>query len=112
LIARKIKTNSNTLHKTYNQNTFDPRDGELIKAVDHSAAFVEAYSSLQNGVDNNYLQEAVSYLYNKYKDENSNFSVIDFGAIYREFEKNHLVEFKVNSPLHKTFLLAEQTSGN
>lgn len=44
----------------YNEDVFDPKDGQLIKACDTLAAFIEAYSSIHNGVGSPHLYEAMA----------------------------------------------------
>ncbi|MBU2251788.1 MAG: HD domain-containing protein [Candidatus Omnitrophica bacterium] len=59
------------------------RDGEMIKAVDELAAFLEAYLSLENGMQNQDLKTARKNLPAKYKSKV--IAGVDFGKIYREF---------------------------
>lgn len=47
------------LQEQCNIDTLDPKDGQLIKVCDHLAAFMEAHSSIQNGVSSQHLREAV-----------------------------------------------------
>lgn len=58
------------------------RDGELIKSVDDLSAFLEAYLSLKNGIQNEDLENAVQTLIEKYKSKVV--SGVDFGKIYFE----------------------------
>ncbi len=48
------------LSENYNSDAFDPKDGQLIKACDTLAAFIEAYSSIHNGIGSPHLYEAVA----------------------------------------------------
>ena len=59
------------------------RDGELIKATDDLAAFIEAYLSLENGIRNQDLMDAKSSVVEKYKSKV--ISGINFGEIYADF---------------------------
>jgi len=52
-------TTSDTITASYNQDRYNPVDGELVKAADDLAAFMEAYLALQNGISNSQLQTAV-----------------------------------------------------
>ncbi len=45
------KTNSDTISRIYNQDAFDPIDGEMIRACDHLSAFLEAVLSIKNGIE-------------------------------------------------------------
>ncbi|XPV76829.1 MAG: HD domain-containing protein [Desulfovibrio sp.] len=38
------------LSTAYNSNASDPKDGDLLKAADNLAAFIEAYTALKNGI--------------------------------------------------------------
>lgn len=51
----------------YNDDSFNPYDGYLLKAADDFAAFLEAWSSIQYGVKSRELEEAISGLKLKYK---------------------------------------------
>ena len=47
------------LHEHCNQDGLDPKDGELLKMCDELAAFLEAYTSIRNGVASPELEEAM-----------------------------------------------------
>lgn len=47
------------LHEDCNQDGLDPKDGELLKMCDELAAFLEAYTSIRNGVVSPELEEAM-----------------------------------------------------
>ncbi len=59
------------------------RDGELIKAIDQLAAFIEAYLSLKNGVQSQALENAIANVREEY--QSKVICDIDFGRIYRDF---------------------------
>ena len=48
------------LNERYNEDRYDPKDGQLVKACDSLAAFIEAYSSIHNGIGSPHLYEAVA----------------------------------------------------
>lgn len=50
------------LHTQFNDNMHSPKDGRLIKDCDMLAAFLEAHSSIRNGVSSPHLQEAMARL--------------------------------------------------
>ncbi|MGZ4928074.1 MAG: HD domain-containing protein, partial [Halobacteriota archaeon] len=52
-------TTSDAITATYNHDQYNPVDGELVKAADDLAAFMEAYLALQNGISNAQLRTAV-----------------------------------------------------
>ena len=53
------KVDFDKLHEVYNQDGLDPKDGELLKMCDELAAFLEAYTSIRNGVASPELEEAM-----------------------------------------------------
>lgn len=72
--------------KMFTENEFtnlESRDGELIKAIDDLAAFIEAYLSLENGVQSHDLLNAKLSLKQKY--QTRIVAGVDFGRIYKEF---------------------------
>ncbi|MGZ4909471.1 MAG: HD domain-containing protein, partial [Halobacteriota archaeon] len=77
------KTTSETISASYNQELYNPVDGELIKAADDLAAFMEAHLALQNGISNVQLRTAVKEkaLFYRHK----TVAGIDFGKVYRRF---------------------------
>ena len=81
-----VEKPSNEIQESYNEDRFDPRDGELILAVDHLAAYIEAYSAIENGVKNPNLEQAKIQLRNKYKGKKSKIAGIDFATIYADFK--------------------------
>jgi len=82
--GNRMKVSSEDLGDKYNADKFNPRDGALIKAVDDLAAFIEAYTAIQNGAANQELHRAI--LSNKDKYEGTNISGINFGEIYADFD--------------------------
>lgn len=54
------------LHNRYNEDRFDPKDGELLKVCDSLAAFLEAYTALRNGIASDHLQQGLWRIRNKY----------------------------------------------
>ena len=62
---------------------FDPRDGELVRAADHVAAFMEAYLAVKNGIKNQELICAVSHIKQKYK--NISLGGISLNALFADF---------------------------
>lgn len=60
------------------------RDGELIKGIDQLAAFIEAYLSLENGIQSEALEGAMVKFRKEY--QSKIISGIDFGLIYKDFD--------------------------
>jgi putative hydrolase of HD superfamily len=73
------------LNKNYNRNKFSPIDGELIKACDKLAAFVEANLSIEYGIKSKFLIEGRENIYGSYKGKK--ISGTDFGRIFDYFYK-------------------------
>jgi putative hydrolases of HD superfamily len=79
--------------KTYTEEEFSQlkskqgetiRDGNLVKACDELAAFIEVYLSLQNGVSNRDLKKAKQDIIERY--QSKIISGINFGDIYKDFK--------------------------
>lgn len=79
-----IRINSNEIHKKYNRDEYDPKDGELVKAMDDLSAFVEAFLAKRNGVSNERLDEAIVSLKREYKDKY--IGDVSLGEIYADFD--------------------------
>lgn len=78
------KVRSQEINDKYNENKFNPRDGELIKAADDLAAFVEAYVAILNGSPSKYFEEAKSSVIRRYS--GVNIAGVNLGEIYADFE--------------------------
>jgi 5'-deoxynucleotidase YfbR-like HD superfamily hydrolase/competence protein ComGF len=76
-------TTSDAITASYNHDQYNPVDGELVKAADDLAAFMEAYLALQNGISNAQLRTAVreKSLFYRHK----TIAGIDFGKVYKGF---------------------------
>lgn len=84
--GKRLKKSSDEIQNNYNEDKFDPRDGELIRAIDHLAAYIEAYLATKNGIKSKHLEEAKNTLRHKYKGKKSCIAGIDFASIYADFE--------------------------
>jgi putative hydrolase of HD superfamily len=78
-----VRTDSETISRDFNDDVFNPRDGEAIKTIDDLAAYVEAYCSVENGVKSRDLAEARKSIREKYKDRIIN--NVNFGDLFKEF---------------------------
>lgn len=78
------KVRSQEINDKYNENKFNPRDGELIKAADDLAAFVEAYVAILNGSPSKYFEEAKSSVIRRYS--GVNIAGVNLREIYTDFE--------------------------
>ena len=54
------------LQNAYNEDQFDPKDGELLKMCDSLAAYLEAYTALRNGIASDQLQHGLWRIRSKY----------------------------------------------
>jgi putative hydrolase of HD superfamily len=73
------------LNKNYNKDKFSPLDGELIRACDKLAAFVEANLSIEYGLKSKFLLDGRKNIYKLYKSRKV--SGMDFGRIFDYFYK-------------------------
>ncbi|ACS78769.1 HD domain-containing protein [Maridesulfovibrio salexigens] len=81
--AKKISTEE--LDARYNDDSYDPKDGELLKLCDHLAAFMEAYNALQNGITSPHLHQAYWRISQSYM-ENPVVAGIHVGPLLADFE--------------------------
>lgn len=51
----------------YNEARFSPVDGEILKACDKLAAFIEASLSISHGIKSHHLEEAKALMYERYR---------------------------------------------
>ncbi len=84
-IDKRVKrVASDEISAKYNRDRYNPRDGELVKASDNLAAFIEAYVAIKNGGHNQEFQEAKLSCRNTYG--RMRIAGINFGEIYADFE--------------------------
>jgi putative hydrolase of HD superfamily len=76
-------TTSDVITASYNRDRYNPVDGELVKAADDLAAFMEAYLALQNGISNSQLQTAVQEKRLFYREKT--IAGINLGEVYGGF---------------------------
>ena len=69
--------------KNYNQDVFSPVDGEVIRACDKLAAFIEASLSIQHGIRSQHLKDGMEGIYLEYGDQV--FGGIDFPALFNYY---------------------------
>ena len=72
------------INNKYNKDEFYPIDGELIKACDKLAAFIEADLSIKHGITSKHLEDGRVNIYEKFKDKK--ISGIDFGRLFDYFK--------------------------
>lgn len=74
---------SEEITSKYNSDEYKPLDGELVKAADHMAAFVEAWYANATGIHTEELMSGLFQVKEKYKDKV--IAGIDFSSIYEDF---------------------------
>lgn len=84
LKRRRKKLSSDEINVQYNADIYNPRDGELVKAADSLAAFIEAYVAIRNGSYSREFQEAKLAFKNMYG--RATIAGINFGEIYADFD--------------------------
>lgn len=78
-------TTSNEINKKYNSNEFNPYDGELIKAADELAAFLEVWSSIRHGIKSNEMEEAMWDIRYRYIYDGNDIAGIPLNELYEDF---------------------------
>ena len=82
--GKKEKFSSKEINETYNDDRFNPKDGELVKAADSLAGFIEASVAIRNGSASPDLQYAKLSVKKQY--ERVNIANINFGELYADFD--------------------------
>ena len=75
---------SGVISANYNEDCYEAVDGELLKACDHLAAYIEARLSLAHGMQSHHLREGAEELYQLYK--NKHILGLDFGQYFDYFQ--------------------------
>ncbi len=84
-VGEKMEKFSNKeINETYNDDRFNPKDGELVKATDSLAGFIEASVAIPTGSASPYLQYAKLSV--KKQHERVNIANINFGELYADFD--------------------------
>ncbi len=81
----KVKqVSSLELAEQYNQDHFDPKDGELLKVCDRLSAFIEAYVAIKNGIAAEQLHSAVWSIRGEYENR-PEVAGVQIGAVLADF---------------------------
>ena len=80
----RVEKTSEEIGERFNEDAYDPRDGELIKAADQLAAFLEAYLALANGMRAPDFERAKTSLREEYRTKV--IAGLDLGQIYADFD--------------------------
>jgi len=83
--GRAVRITPGELDGRCNCDGFDPKDGQLLKVCDSLAAFIEAYTALQNGIASDQLQRAIWRLRTKYE-STVLFGRVHVGALLADFD--------------------------
>jgi len=82
--GKRERVTSKDINGAYNEDVYNPKDGELVKAADILAGFIEASAAIRNGSASPELQEARLSMKKDY--ERSTIAGINFGEIYADFD--------------------------
>ena len=72
------------INEKYNDDSFDPLDGEIVRGCDHLSACIEAYMSISYGVKSEQMVTGYNNLQGRY--ENKIIGGIDFGELLGYFK--------------------------
>ena len=75
---------SDEINATYNDDYFNPIDGEIIRGCDHLSAYMEAYLSLSYGIKSEQISSGYNHLAPKYKGKV--IGGVDFGTMFDYFK--------------------------
>jgi len=75
---------SEEINNSFNQDEYSPVDGEILKACDRLAAYIEAALSIEHGVVSRHLKEGKESIYREWKDKS--IAGIHFGQIFDCFK--------------------------
>lgn len=81
--VKRIK-NFEELQSLKNKDEFDPKDGQLLKACDSLAAFLEAHTSIYKGISSPVLHAAVARIHADF--HNLTFGTLSFGTLLADFD--------------------------
>ena len=73
-----------SLSGSYNDDAFDPKDGEALKVCDTLAAYIEAYTAMRNGITSDQIQQA----FWRIREQNAKrmLGTIHIGALFTDFD--------------------------
>lgn len=83
-----IYVTSDEINEKYNDDKYNPIDGQIIRGCDHLSAFVEAYLSISYGISSEHMVSGYTHLRDDYKDKV--IGGIDFSVPFRYFEVNKI----------------------
>lgn len=83
--GKRKPVSSNDICREFNDDKYNPMDGELVEAIDHLAAYVEACLAIENGVRSETFSQVICSLAEKYSQKS--ICGIDFGQIYESLRE-------------------------
>lgn len=75
---------SDEINEKYNDDRYQPLDGEIIRGCDHLSAYIEAYLSISYGIKSEQMLGGYNHLNGKYT--NKLIGGINFGQLFDYFE--------------------------
>jgi putative hydrolase of HD superfamily len=81
--GKVVIVSSADINEKFNSDDYRPLDGEIIRACDHLAAFIEAYLSISHGITSHNIEDGHNSLYKQYS--NRKIAGIDFGELFDYF---------------------------
>ncbi len=82
--GRWVEKTSDEINAYFNEDTYNPRDGELVQAADHLAAFLEAHLAQANGMRSPEFNRTTTSLMEEYRTKVV--AGLRLGEIYADFE--------------------------
>jgi putative hydrolases of HD superfamily len=79
-----LMVSSEEINNHYNQDHYSPLDGEIIRACDQLAAYIETFLSISHGIKSYHLEEGNRQLYNR--NSNKIIAGINFGQLFSYFK--------------------------
>ncbi len=77
-------TTTDIINEKYNEDKYNPMDGQLVRCCDHLSAYIEAYMSLSYGIRSEQMVLGYEHLREKYKDKVV--GGLDIGRLFGYFE--------------------------
>lgn len=75
---------SDIINEKYNDNSFNPLDGQIVRGCDHLSACIEAYMSMSYGVKSEQIVTGYNNIMETYK--NKKIGGINFGELFGYFK--------------------------
>jgi putative hydrolase of HD superfamily len=83
-MGERVEMASSEISSHFNEDAYNARDGELVQAADHLAAFLEAYLAVVNGARSPEFQKTITGLKEDYRTKT--IGCVNLGEIYADFD--------------------------